>query len=123
MAPKFTTFALLVLLLGSGGFAYADDDPDATITVIDEGDTPDDIVRVIELPQHAADAASAKSGNASDTSDAAKAKVESGRDFGQQTSGEARDRSASEQSREARERGRHDARDDNAGDHRHGPPG
>ena len=44
---------VLLLLLAAMPVAHAGPDDEATITVVDEGDTPDDVVKVIELPDQA----------------------------------------------------------------------
>lgn len=117
---------LFTLLLGFAiapvAFADAREDADeATITVIDDGATPDDVVKVIELPDHVSATAAAKSADGVDTANAAKDKSgETGRDFGQQVSEEARNNNISD---EARADAKQQGRSDNAnGGNRHGPP-
>lgn len=116
---------LLTLLLGfaivPAAFADAGEDADeATITVIEDGATPDDVVKVIELPDHASATAAAKSASGIDTASAAKDKSgETGRDFGQQVSEEARNSISDEARADAKQQGR----SDNAnGGNRRGPP-
>jgi hypothetical protein len=117
---------LLTLLLGfaiaPAAFADAGEDADeATITVIEDGATPDDVVKVIELPDHASATAAAKSAAGVDTASAAKDKSgETGRDFGQQVSEDARNNNISD---EARADAKQQGRSDNAnGGNRRGPP-
>lgn len=115
-------FALLLgVAIAPAAFADAGDDADeATITVIEDGATPDDVVKVIELPDHAAATAAAKAASGADTANAAKDKSgESGRDFGQQVSEDARNNISDEARADAKQQGR----SDNAGgSNRHGPP-
>jgi hypothetical protein len=113
------------LLLGFAivpvAFAEAGEDADeATITVIEDGVTPDDVVKVIELPDHASAIGAAKSISGIDAANAAKDKSgETGRDFGQQISEEARNNISNEARAEAKQQ----ARTDNpGGGSRHGPP-
>ena len=119
----------VVAVLGwlSMPFAYAADAPDAddaTITVVDDGDTPDDIVRVIELPQRTAPSGNQNAAQATPGEKAAQGQgTVSGRDFGQQTAEEARGRDNAAQVRaEAKQQSRNEARGDNANDKRRGPP-
>ena len=51
MTLKLVSNFLAVLLLAVAPFALADAGDEATITVVDEGDTPEDVVKVIELPE------------------------------------------------------------------------
>jgi hypothetical protein len=117
---------LLTLLLGfaivPAAFADAGEDADeATITVIEDGATPDDVVKVIELPDHASATAATKSASGIDAANAAKDKSgETGRDFGQQVSEDARNNNISD---EARADAKQQGRSDNAnGGNRRGPP-
>jgi hypothetical protein len=117
---------LLTLLLGfaiaPAAFADAGEDADeATITVIEDGATPDDVVKVIELPDHASATAATKSASGIDAANAAKDKSgETGRDFGQQVSEDARNDNISD---EARADAKQQGRSDNAnGGNRRGPP-
>jgi hypothetical protein len=103
--------------------AHADESQsidDATITVVEEGDTPDDVVNVIDLPASAAPNALQNSAAGQDTANSAK---ENANDFGQQVAEDARGNAVSDQAREdAKQQGRSEARGDNAGDKRRGPP-
>lgn len=117
---------VFALVLGVGiapaAFADASDDTDeATITVVEDGATPDDVVKVIELPDQASATAAAKAASGIDTANAAKDKTgESGRDFGQQVAEDARSKNISD---EARADAKQQGRSDNAGgNNRHAPP-
>lgn len=117
-----TLFMLLLgLALAPAAFADAGEDADeATITVIEDGATPDDVVKVIELPDHASATAAVKSASGMDTANAARDKSgETGRDFGQQVSEEARNNISDEARADAKQQGRSDAA---SGGSRHGPP-
>jgi hypothetical protein len=118
--------ALLALLATplANAAESADVDDEATITVIDDGVTPDDIVRVIELPDPASVAGSGKAAGGVGAANGAPGQSgASGREFGQQTAEEARSRNNAEQVRaEAKQQGRSEARGDNASDKRRGPP-
>jgi hypothetical protein len=134
---------LVLLLLAAVPAAYADAGDEATITVVDEGDTPEDVVRVIELPQKvtataakpASENSNAKDNNAKDnkenkeqasteTTDKA---GESATDSGTQAVQEAKDakelnKDLKEQAKEeAKQQGKKGAHDDNGGGKGHGP--
>jgi hypothetical protein len=87
MVSKCIVLAFAILIFVAGPVAHADENgSDATITVIRDGESPDDILKVIDLPDH--QAGNAQPGNASDT-----AAVKDDRyDFGQLVSQDARDR-------------------------------
>ena len=103
--------------------AGAIDAEDATITVVDDGDTPDDIVRVIELPDHSVAPGNGNAAKGPQNVNAAPGQgIDAGREFGQQTAEEARSRNADQVREEARQQGRSEARGDNASDNRRGPP-
>lgn len=116
-------FALLLgIAIAPAAFADAGEAADdATITVIEDGATPDDVVKVIELPDHASATGVAKSASGIDTANAAKDKSgETGRDFGQQVSEDARNNNISDEARaDAKQQGRSDSA---SGGSRHGPP-
>ena len=97
---------------------------EATITVVDDGDTPDDVVKVIELPARASASGVAKSASGIDTANSAKDKSgDSSRDFGQQISEDARSKNVSDQVRaDAKQQGKSEARGNNAGGNGHAPP-
>jgi hypothetical protein len=123
MTPKLELIWAFVAVMGLAPLAYADaaqDIDDATITVVAEGDTPDDVVNVIDLPANAAPTGPQKSAADKETAKSAKA---NGNDFGQQVAEDARSNNRSDQVREdAKEQGRSEARGDNASDKRRGPP-
>ena len=107
--------------------AVADEADEATITVIDEGETPEDVARVIELPPSASATASKKAGSAgSDAPNGVKAaSTESGRDFGQQVSQDARSGNVADEVRaDAAKEARGEARGNNGGgsSNKHSPP-
>jgi hypothetical protein len=85
MASKCTVLAFAILMLGAERVADADENGfNATITVIEDGESPDDILEVIDLPHHAGNW---QPGNASDT-----APLKDDRhDFGRPLSQDARD--------------------------------
>ena len=89
MTPKLISTCLFLAVL-TAQVARADAGDEATITVVDEGATPEDVVKVIELPDRAAATAAKATGSESpNNKDKSGA---SGRDFGQQVSEEARDK-------------------------------
>ena len=122
MKSKFNLMMALLFGLTMSPVAYADeaDDMDeATITVVDESETPEDVVKVIALPEQASPTAVEKSASGLETANNAK---ENGSDFGQQVAEDARNDNISDQVREdARAQGRSEARGDNASDKRHTP--
>jgi hypothetical protein len=127
MKSIFKLFVTTLLGVAIVPMAFADSDEEmdeATITVVDEGSTPEDVVKVIELPDHASATAATKSASGQDTANNAKDKSgESGREFGQQVSADAHSNNMSDQVRaDAAQQARGDARSDNAGGNRHGPP-
>jgi hypothetical protein len=124
MTSKHLSILLLLGFVAVVPAAYAAPDDEATITVVDEDATPDDVVRVIELPDRASRSAAANSAHGTGTANnAADKSGESGREFGQQTSEDARNRDLKDQAKaDARQAGKSDARNDNAGGNRHGPP-
>ena len=88
MASKCSVLAFAILILGTGSIAHADRiDSEATITVIEDGETPDDILKVIDVPDH--QAAGAQPANASEAAAVAK---DEGRGFGELVSQDARER-------------------------------
>jgi hypothetical protein len=121
MTPKLISTCLFLVVLAAP-IARADSGDEATITVVEEGATPDDVVKVIELPGQASTTATTKSAFGSDTANSAKDKAsESGREFGQAISEDAHSRDLSDQIRsDARDQGKSETRNDNAGN-RHGP--
>jgi hypothetical protein len=116
--------SVLAVAIAPGVHAASTDD-EATITVVQEGETPDDVVTVIELPEHAK--ADARTNGASDADTANKTKDNgSGRDLGQQASadehGNSADKAHGGGDDNARNDARNDQRNDNAGGaNRHGP--
>ena len=127
MKLKFELIFVLLLGLSIIPVAHADavaELDEATITVVDDGDTPDDVVRVIELPDQASATGAAKSVSGIDTANSAKDKSgDSSRDFGQQISEDARSKNVSEQIRaDAKQQGKSEARGNNAGGNGHAPP-
>jgi hypothetical protein len=123
MNPIFKTLFAVLLGFAIAPVAFADageDADEATITVIEDGATPDDVVKVIELPDRASATAAAKSASGIDTANAAKDKSdETGRDFGQQVSEEARNNISAEARADAKQQGRSDSA---SGGSRHAPP-
>jgi hypothetical protein len=102
--------------------AGAASDDDVTIMVVDESATPDDVVKVIELPAQTSANANAKGGYG-ETANNASDKSESGRDLGQQISEDARANANDQARSDAAQQARNDARNDNAGGtNRHGSP-
>jgi hypothetical protein len=117
--PKLLLSVALAVAIAPVAQAATDDE--ATITVVEEGETPDDVVKVIALPERAATEGKTKSASGIDTANSAKDKSGSGRELGEQVSAEARDM-ADEKRNEAADQARNDARNDNAGGaNRHGP--
>ena len=128
MTPKLISTCLFLAVL-TAQVARADAGDEATITVVDEGATPEDVVKVIELPDRAsataAKATGSESPNNKDKSGA------SGRDFGQQVSEEARDKDVDKDvdkdlkdlaRDEAKHQGKGNSHNDDPGGNRHGPP-
>jgi hypothetical protein len=113
--------AVLGLVLGFSGMAQADEvgaGDDATITVIADGEMPDDVVNLIELPRHATPPGPA--GGISTATQAQQDATESGRAFGQSVADEARDRGIGAA---VREEAKQQARDEsNPGNAHRGPP-
>jgi hypothetical protein len=127
MKSKLELIFVLLLGLAIAPVAHADAAAgmdEATITVVDDGDTPDDVVKVIELPARASASGVAKSASGIDTANSAKDKSgDSSRDFGQQISEDARSKNVSDQVRaDAKQQGKSEARGNNAGGNGHAPP-
>jgi len=127
MTSKFDLIFVVLLGVVIIPVAHADaaaDMDDPTITVVGDGETPDDVVRVIELPDQASATAAAKAVSGIDTANSAKDKSgDSGRDFGQQVSEDARSKNISDQVRaDAKQQGNSEARGSNAGGNGHAPP-
>jgi len=127
MKLKLELIFVLLLGLAIAPVAHADAAAgmdEATITVVDDGDTPDDVVKVIELPARASASGVAKSASGIDTANSAKDKSgDSSRDFGQQISEDARSKNVSDQVRaDAKQQGKSEARGNNAGGNGHAPP-
>lgn len=115
-------FLCLAVLLFASSMARADSGDEATITVVDEGATPDDVVKVIDLPDRASANASKTTG-ADATSNGKDKSAEAGREFGQQVSEEARNKDLKDLARdEAKQQGKGNSRNDDPGGSRHGPP-
>jgi hypothetical protein len=100
--------SFLVLLI-TGALAsntYADDDD--TMMVVEQGATPEDIVKVIELPVFAAASAQEKSASGHEIANQAKTL---GKEFGQQIAEDAKNNNISEQVRDdIKQNARRDAR-------------
>jgi hypothetical protein len=110
---------VLVLAVSIAPIALADsgDEIDeATITVVDEGSTPEDVVKVIELPDRASATAATKSASGLDT---ANKSGQSGRDLGQQVSEDARNGNLGDQVRADTAQ---QVRGDSAAGNRHNTP-
>ena len=136
MTPKLISTCLFLAVL-TAQVARADVGDEATITVVDEGATPEDVVKVIELPDRAAATAAKATGSESpNNKDKSGA---SGRDFGQQVSEEARDKDVEKDVEkdvdkdvdkdlkdlardEAKHQGKGNSHNDDPGGNRHGPP-
>ena len=128
MTPKLISTCLFLAVL-TAQVARADAGDEATITVVDEGATPEDVVKVIELPDRAAATAAKATGSESpNNKDKSGA---SGRDFGQQVSEEARDKDVDNDvdkdlkdlaRDEAKHQGKGNSHNDDPGGNRHGPP-
>jgi hypothetical protein len=128
MTPKLISTCLFLAVL-TAQVARADVGDEATITVVDEGATPEDVVKVIELPDRAAATAAKATGSESpNNKDKSGA---SGRDFGQQVSEEARDKDVEKDvdkdlkdlaRDEAKHQGKGNSHNDDPGGNRHGPP-
>lgn len=120
MKSKFNLVLILLAGLSMNPAAYADepnDAADATITVVDEGATPDDVVKVIELPQPAAATGGDKSSKGGATATAAKDKSGgTGHESGKQVSEEARANNGAQVREDAKQQAHNDARNDNAKD-------
>jgi len=116
-------FWLMLSLAGClcAPFAYADDATmeDDTVTVVDDGETPEDVTNQITLPDSASETAQEHSAFGQGVSALARDKGElTGHDFGQQVSEQARARELGNEVREdLQSNQRSDARGDNAGDH------
>lgn len=102
---KLTTafFILLANLMSLPSYADDIDDiepisDDDTMIVIEEGDTPEDIVNIISLPMQASDMAHENAVSGQETANLAR---ELGREFGQAKAEEARNSNMGEQMREA----------------------
>ena len=105
MASSSSVLVFAILLLSAGPSAYADGiGSDPTITVIEEGEGPDDIVKAISLPDHLT--AGAQTGNASEAAASANAEA---RNFGHQVSQDARDGARTEVRTDNPARTRHGA--------------
>jgi hypothetical protein len=108
---------------GPAGPAWADDDAggdDATITVVTDGEMPDDVVNLIQLPAQAAPAAGNASGGTSTANEAQQGAAAGGSDFGQSVANEAR--ASSGVGAEVRDAARQQTRDDTNPGKGHGPP-
>jgi hypothetical protein len=121
-----TTYRSLVVTIGLlvTGSAFAVDPPaggDATITVVADGEMPDDVVNLIQLPGPAAGSGSA-AGGLSRTNEMPQDAAASGGDFGQSVADEVRARN--DVGAAVREEAKQQTRDDNKpGRGRQGPPG
>ena len=132
MTPKLISTCLFLALL-TAQVARADAGDEATITVVDEGATPEDVVKVIELPDRAS--ATAAKATGSESPNNKEKSGASGRDFGQQVSEEARDKDVEKDvdkdvdkdlkdlaRDEAKHQGKGNSHNDDPGGNRHGPP-
>jgi hypothetical protein len=81
-------FAVSLAGLLLSPISYADETTDDTVTVVDESDTPEDVVSHITLPDAASDSGSEHSEFGLGVANQAR---DLGRDFGQQISEQARD--------------------------------
>jgi hypothetical protein len=122
MVTPTSIFLCLALTVLASSMARADSGDEATITVVDEGATPDDVVKVIELPDRSPSNASKATG--ADTTNNAKEKsADSGREFGRQVSEEARSQDLKDLARdEAKQQGKNNSHNDDPGGNRQGPP-
>jgi len=108
--------ALVCLSWGTGAYAASQNSDDDTMTVVEEGAMPDDIVNVIQLPPRASPAAGENVQRGSANADEA---VQTGGSFGRQIADEARAKDPGEQIRDdIRQNQRRDARGDNGQDQR-----
>jgi len=126
-------FSIILTVAIAPGVRAASADDEATITVVGEGETPDDVVTVIELPDHAkADNKSGGATSGGSDSSSARDKAGSAHDAGQQqVSADTRDNNGHGQEDNnghgqgddnAHNDARNDQRNDNAGGaNRHGP--
>ena len=132
MTPKLISTCLFLAVL-TAQVARADAGDEATITVVDEGATPEDVVKVIELPDRAS--ATAAKATGSESPNNKEKSGASGRDFGQQVSEEARDKDVEKDvdkdvdkdlkdlaRDEAKHQGKGNSHNDDPGGNRHGPP-
>jgi hypothetical protein len=121
--PKLISVVLVLTVLTVTPIARAGLGDEATITVVEEGAAPEDVVKVIELPPPASATAATKSAFGTDAASSAKDKsAGGGHEFGQEISEDAHSRDMSDQVRsDAREQGKNETRNDNAGSNRHGP--
>jgi hypothetical protein len=125
---KLNLVVTLLIGLAMNPSAYAadaQDADDATITVVGENETPDDVVKVIELPAHASANASGtpagKSASGTATASTAKEKSnEAGHDSGKQGSEDAHNNNGGQVRDDAKHEAHDDARNDNAKDKDHG---
>jgi hypothetical protein len=91
MASKSTALTFAILMFGAGSVADADESGfDATITVIEDGQSLDDLLAVIDLPDH--QVGSAHTGTVSDTATG----KDDRQDFGRLVSQDARDRAGTD---------------------------
>ncbi len=88
---------LIMLLTAFALSSTANAADDDTMMVVEEGATPEDIVRVIQLPDRASPAAGKSSAFGKDKSNDAKAL---GKEFGKQMAEEAKSRNAKEKVRD-----------------------
>jgi hypothetical protein len=105
MASISNVLISAMLLLGAGPFAHGDSiESDPTITVIEEAESPDDIVQAISMPdQHTAGA------RINDPSSAAPSANAEARDFGHEVSQDARNRARTDVPIDNPARARHGA--------------
>lgn len=123
MSPKKYLVMSLVVLLAVFTLvpsAYADGED--TMMVVEEGATPDDIVKIIELPGFAsATGHGAGHGKAAFGQEKGKEAKSLGKEFGQQMAEEAKNKNMSEQARDnARQNARREARGNNGQGNRPG---
>jgi hypothetical protein len=112
----------VALTFGPAGSAWADNasGADATIRVVADGEMPDDVVNLIQLPAQPAPAAGNASGGTSTANEAQQGAAAGGSDFGQSVANEARPSSGL--GAEVREAARQQNRDDTNPGKGHGPP-
>lgn len=108
MNAKLNLSLLLTAGLIMSPAVYADDETEDTMTVVEEGQTPEDVVHTLALPEDASDQARESAAFGLDTANRAR---EDGRAFGQEMAERARGGDVGEQIRETVGDARSDQRD------------